>query len=613
MPEQDDECGCADRAWLVENRRTYLKHAMATALVASSAGCLGSSRGQEDDSIVGDDDTHEFEIEGPGEFYFEITGEVEPDPSIADYAEYGTHYGDDWVGFELTAEGATHWWFTGDIVELDRTDEQTAWIDGEEYEESTVVEDFERSDPLAAYGGEDHLFGVASSPVYQGSQALINDGGEFASIVSTSGLDHYPERGNEITYSFQNAAEDNFVAFHIFAQSETDDPDGYTVGISGQGAWRLWRNVDGGIETIATEDLPASEQTDGWYRAEVWTDDTTVYADLYDDATDELLASVSADDDTYDSGGIGFRSAGNGEIWDYVLDRGETDGGDDGDDLDEMKLIDAHLHLIPQTTLGRDPLLADDLVAWMDNNGVDEGVVLPLEAPEAYPVTAPSWWIFEQCEQYPDRLIPFFTVDPRKGVYGRNVIEEQFELYVEEGARGFGEFKPGLEVGDGRMDPIYELCAEYDLPILFHSDDKAFMDDLDHSQLEAVLQSYPDVDFVGHAMGWWARICGEVTEDELGGYPNRSVEPGGAVPYLLSEYDNIYGDLSGGSGWNALTRDQEFGQTFLEEHAGQIIFGTDYLYPGHDVPNFQLFDQFELDESAWRDIRYRNLESILRD
>ena len=319
------------------------------------------------------------------------------------------------------------------------------------------------------------------------------------------------------------------------------------------------------------------------------------------------------DDENGDENGNGDDENGNGENGDDE----NGDNEDENDDVDpgDMKLIDAHTHLVPEPVsyLNRDPLYADDLVDWMDDADVDEAVVLALDSPEAYPVMAPSPWIAEQCEQYPDRLIPFFTVDPRTGVYGRDALRDHFVRHVGNGAKGFGEFKPGLEVGDSRNELVYELCAEFDLPILFHSDDKAFMDDTDHSQLEEVLQSYPDVDFLGHGMGWWARISGDVGEHELGGYPSGPVDDEGAVPYLLSEYDNIYGELSGGSGWNALTRDYEFGQAFLEEHSDQIIYGTDYLFPGHDVPHFQLFSHFELDEEAWRDVRYRNIESVLRD
>ncbi len=198
----------------------------------------------------------------------------------------------------------------------------------------SVVEDFERSDPLAEYGGRDGALSSTSTSVYEGSQALVNDSGSFAGVASTAGLGEYPERGDQVTYYFDNAADDNFVAVHLFAQSETDNPDSYIVAISGAGAWRMWLREGGSHEIIADQDLPASDQISGWYRAEVWTDSTTVYADLYDDANDELLASIQADDTTYSSGGIGFRSAGNGEVWDYVV-RKSDDGGDD-----ETYLID---------------------------------------------------------------------------------------------------------------------------------------------------------------------------------------------------------------------------------------------------------------------------------
>ena len=180
-----------------------------------------------------------------------------------------------------------------------------------------VYEDFDRGYPLADYSGATHLFDTTST-TYEGDKALVNDGGDYGSAVSLTGLREYPSRGDEVHRRFDNASDDNFVGFHFFAQSETDSPDGYSVGISNSGAWCMWLESDAGFERIASQDLPSSEQIDGWYRAEIWTDDTTVYADLYDDSTDELLASIQADDATFSSGGIGFRSAGNGEVWDFV-------------------------------------------------------------------------------------------------------------------------------------------------------------------------------------------------------------------------------------------------------------------------------------------------------
>ncbi|RQG96617.1 amidohydrolase family protein [Natrarchaeobius chitinivorans] len=280
--------------------------------------------------------------------------------------------------------------------------------------------------------------------------------------------------------------------------------------------------------------------------------------------------------------------------------------------MTDLPLFDAHTHVIPEETLDRPPLSGDELVEWMDDVGVDRAVVLALDSPESYPVQAPSWWVLEEVEAHPDRLVPFCTVDPRTLVYGDEPVENLIERYVERGARGFGELKAGLPIDDSRLETLYERCAEYDLPILFHTDEKAMMDEVGLPRLEDVLASYPSVDFLAHAHAWWAHISADVSWEDRGQYPDGPIEPGGRVSELLGAYDNIYGDISGFSGWNALTRDEEYAQEFLEEHSEQLVFGTDYLYPGQEISHFELFDRFDLDRDAWADLRYRNLEGVLR-
>ena len=181
----------------------------------------------------------------------------------------------------------------------------------------TVVEDFERSSPLNEYGGSTGQFSTTGS-AYEGSQALENASGDFGGVNSTSGLDTYPERGDEVHAYFNNASGDNFVTFNLFSQAEVDNPDRYSVGISGvSGDFTLWKTEDGSIDTL--DSSAPSSTTSGWYRVEITTDSSTISADLYDDSSDTHLASVSASDSAFSSGGIGFRSAGNGEVFDYVI------------------------------------------------------------------------------------------------------------------------------------------------------------------------------------------------------------------------------------------------------------------------------------------------------
>ncbi|WP_306059153.1 amidohydrolase family protein [Natronococcus wangiae] len=285
---------------------------------------------------------------------------------------------------------------------------------------------------------------------------------------------------------------------------------------------------------------------------------------------------------------------------------------DDSETVDDLPLFDAHTHVVPTKARGRDPLSADELVDRMDDHGVDRAVVLAFDSPESYPVQAPSWWVLEETDAYPDRLVPFCTIDPRTLIYGTDTADELLERYVERGARGFGELKVGMAVDDERLETLYERCADYELPILFHTDRQMMTDEVGLPRLENVLASYPEVDFVAHAHGWWAHISADVEPEDRGRLPEGSIESPGRVSELLAEYDNIYGDVSTLAGWNALTRDEAYGQAFLESHHDQLVFGSDYLFPGQDVPQFDLFERFELELDAWANVRYRNLEGLLR-
>ena len=45
--------------------------------------------------------------------------------------------------------------------------------------------------------------------------------------------------------------------------------------------------------------------------------------------------------------------------------------------------------------------------------------------------------------------------------------------YVDAGAKGFGEHKPGVQIDDPRNMTIYAACGELKLPLLFHLDERA--------------------------------------------------------------------------------------------------------------------------------------------
>ena len=58
-------------------------------------------------------------------------------------------------------------------------------------------------------------------------------------------------------------------------------------------------------------------------------------------------------------------------------------------------------------------------------------------------------------------------------------------------------------------------------------------------------------------------------------YPSGKVTAGGITDKLLGNYENMFGDLSAGSGLNALIRDEDHTKGFFERHQNQLLYGSD--------------------------------------
>ncbi|NOZ39781.1 MAG: amidohydrolase family protein [Planctomycetes bacterium] len=276
------------------------------------------------------------------------------------------------------------------------------------------------------------------------------------------------------------------------------------------------------------------------------------------------------------------------------------------------KYVDVHVHL-GQPWNERGPLTSEMLLGWMDAHEVEQAWVLSLVSPESwfYPIT--PQWVLEQTAPYRDRLIPFCGVDPRSiNLGGYKGMLDILRRYVDAGAKGFGEHKWGGAIDDPRNIDLFRACAELKLPVLFHMDSQRNTDQAGLPGLEKVLQEVPNGVFIGHAQGWWASISGNVKTSELQSYPKTPVAPGGAIDRLMDKYPNLYGDLSAGSGANAIRRDPEFGRAFLIRRADRLFFGTDYLANNQEVPQFELFESLDLPLEVQKKIFHKNARNLLR-
>jgi hypothetical protein len=275
------------------------------------------------------------------------------------------------------------------------------------------------------------------------------------------------------------------------------------------------------------------------------------------------------------------------------------------------RYFDIHTH-VGRTWNDKDPLSAEALLRWMDASQIAQAAVLPLISPESsgYPITPDS--VLTATAPYRDRLIPFCSVDPRTSYRGgHRGLVAMLRDYVQRGAKGFGEHKTGVPIDNPRNLALYAACDEVRLPVLFHMDNLRNMDQPGLPGLEKVLKTFPKVNFIGHGPGWWASIGPISQQSELEKYPRGPIAPGGAIDRLMDKYPNIFGDLSAGSGAGAISRDPEFGRQFLIRRADRLLFGTDFLAPGQDVPQLDLYAKVDLPAEVQQKVFLGNARRLL--
>ena len=286
-------------------------------------------------------------------------------------------------------------------------------------------------------------------------------------------------------------------------------------------------------------------------------------------------------------------------------------------------LIDIHTHVINAWGEGPEKhFTTSGLVKTMDRLGIDRFAVLPIGAsPETNYFYFGTEEVLKMYKKYPDRVIPFCNVDPRAG---SNSDKTDFSWilnhYKEQGCKGLGELTANMYFDDPKCLNLYRYCGKVEFPVLFHlygrfDGSYGLVDELYLPRLERALKECPDTVFIGHAFAFWSEIDGGVTEDTRIGYPKGKISSPGRLCELMKTYPNLYGDLSAGSGYNAITRDMEFGYWFLEEFQDHLLFGTDICHKGQDaeiVPYIhEALTNNRISKTAYEKITEKNAKKLL--
>jgi predicted TIM-barrel fold metal-dependent hydrolase len=286
--------------------------------------------------------------------------------------------------------------------------------------------------------------------------------------------------------------------------------------------------------------------------------------------------------------------------------------------------LDIHGH----TIRFRDPrhraltkLLAPEelLVQWPQWD-IDRAVLLPIVHHECGLPLQSNEDILDVCTDFPGKFIPFCNLDPR---YAHNTPTADFtpvlEHYRQMGCKGIGELCPSLGWDDPRMLNMLGHIERSGLPLLFHvgraEGTYGVVDEPGLPKLELVLGKFPKLQFIGHSMAIWSAISGDCNEQNWLGYPPGPVTAGGRLVELLRRYDNLWCDISAGSGNNGLTRDPAFGYAFMEEFQDRILWGSDLCWPGQEVPQTATLKNALADghisQTAFDKIAFANATALL--
>ena len=286
--------------------------------------------------------------------------------------------------------------------------------------------------------------------------------------------------------------------------------------------------------------------------------------------------------------------------------------------------IDIHGHAYRHPTYpwyGKLWVTPEKLVEFYDRHQIERGVLMPMIGPEFY-LPQSNEDILEAAEKFPGRFIPFCNVHPRAiGNDPQSPLEDLMLHYKKLGCKGVGEATYNMSFFDPYMQNFFRAVEKTGLPMTFHLAHRlggsyGIYDEPGLPGLAETLMRFPNLRMLGHSQTFWAEISElELVSDRMG-YPKGKVREG-TVPKLMRRYPNLFGDLSAGSGANALMRDPDYAVSFLNEFQDRLCFGMDVCLEPTDANAklayflIQLRDDGKISETVFRKVARENAIRIL--
>ncbi len=284
-----------------------------------------------------------------------------------------------------------------------------------------------------------------------------------------------------------------------------------------------------------------------------------------------------------------------------------------------MKKIDLHMHImtnVPVPKLGKFNLSSPKgMIAHMKELGIEKAVLMS-SGEKKIPFGKNST-CQKICEKYPGHFAWMCMLDAKDEA----TVYDRLAGYKAKGAVGIGELSINKRLDDSFLQAVFAAAEKLELPVTIHMSPEVgysygVVDEPRLPLLEQVLQKYPALKVLGHSQTFWIEMSKDAPDgkEERSSWGKGPVVPGGRVPELFANYENLYGDLSANSAGQAIMRDPEFGLKFLETYADRLFFATDMVNDEMVFPlGAWLDEQAEkgtLSREAYEKICYKNAQRV---
>jgi len=244
------------------------------------------------------------------------------------------------------------------------------------------------------------------------------------------------------------------------------------------------------------------------------------------------------------------------------------------------------------------PQSIEELLEGMEAEGVDKAVILGQDTRSTHNPGFKNYTIRNEelariASNGKDRLVPFAGVDPNAGPSARRELRRALKVLGFKGLKVHGSVNSIYLNDRNRMYPLYEVCEEYGVPVLFHTGTSGLgYCDIKYSNpelLDEVGQRFPGLKMIMAHFGWpWMDVAIAIAMRN----PRVFIEVSGWRPKYLPE--NLLQYLNGP----------------LQD---RFLFGTDYPMIKHHqwMDDFREYLKPKLKPGVAEKLLRRNAERLL--